>query len=68
MKDTWMASILAKGTGPHQRGGDSARRAQTITVAGLADWAAANSEFATQISAATRDKRVQNRQAEATCW
>jgi hypothetical protein len=36
--------------------------------AGIADWAATNSEFATQISAATRDPRVQNRQAEATCW
>lgn len=35
---------------------------------GLADWAATNSEFATQISAAVRDPKVQNRQTEATCW
>jgi hypothetical protein len=36
--------------------------------AGIANWAAANSDFARQISAATRDPKVQNREAEATCW
>jgi hypothetical protein len=36
--------------------------------AGIANWAAANSDFAKQISAATRDPKVQNREAEATCW
>ena len=36
--------------------------------AGLANWAAMNSEFATQISAATRGPKVQNRQAQANCW
>jgi hypothetical protein len=36
--------------------------------AGIANWAAANSDFARQISAATRDPKVQNRQAEASCW
>jgi hypothetical protein len=35
--------------------------------AGLADWAM-NSEFAMQISKATHGPKVQNRQAEATCW
>ena len=35
--------------------------------ADLADWAM-NSEFAMQISTATRGPKVQNRQAEATCW
>jgi hypothetical protein len=35
--------------------------------ADLADWAM-NSEFAMQISTATHGPKVQNRQAEATCW
>ena len=36
--------------------------------AGIADWAATNSEFATQISAVTKGSKVQNRQSQATCW
>ncbi|WP_027548799.1 hypothetical protein [Bradyrhizobium sp. WSM2254] len=36
--------------------------------AGIADWAATNSEFATQISAVTQGSKVQNRQSQATCW
>ena len=36
--------------------------------AGIASWATANSDFAGRISATTRDPKVQNRQAEATCW
>jgi hypothetical protein len=36
--------------------------------AGLANWAATNSEFAMQISAATQGPKVQNRQAQANCW
>ena len=34
----------------------------------LADWTAANTELASQIVAATRSPRAQNRQAEAACW
>ncbi len=36
--------------------------------AGIADWAATNSGFATQIGAATQGSKVQNRQSQATCW
>ena len=36
--------------------------------AGFANWAAMNSEFAMQISAAMRNPKVQNRQTKATCW
>lgn len=36
--------------------------------AGIADWAATNSAFAAQISAATQGSKVQNRQNKATCW
>ena len=36
--------------------------------AGIAGWAATNSEFATEISAATQGSKVQNRQSKATCW
>jgi hypothetical protein len=36
--------------------------------AGIAGWAATNSEFATQISAATQGSKVQNRQSQANCW
>ncbi|MBR0781117.1 hypothetical protein [Bradyrhizobium iriomotense] len=35
---------------------------------GIAGWAAANPEFARQISAATQGSKVQNRQNKATCW
>jgi hypothetical protein len=34
----------------------------------LADWTAANTELASQIVAAARSPRAQNRQAEAACW
>ncbi|RTE94747.1 hypothetical protein [Bradyrhizobium sp. LVM 105] len=36
--------------------------------AGIADWAATNSGFATQIAAATQGSKAQNRQSKATCW
>jgi hypothetical protein len=36
--------------------------------AGITNWAAANSDFAGRIFAATRDPKAHNRQAEATCW
>ena len=35
---------------------------------GIAAWAAANPEFAMQISGATQGPKVQNRQNKATCW
>lgn len=34
----------------------------------LADWAAANPEFASQIVAAVRNPKSRSRQAEVTCW
>jgi hypothetical protein len=34
----------------------------------LADWTAANTELASQIVAAARSPKAQNRQAEAVCW
>ena len=34
----------------------------------LADWAAANPEFASEILAAAQNPKALNRQAEATCW
>jgi len=40
----------------------------THSRAEIADWAATNSGFATQISAATQGPMVQNRQDKATCW
>ncbi|MBR0742228.1 hypothetical protein JQ581_35350 [Bradyrhizobium liaoningense] len=36
--------------------------------AGIAGWAAANPEFAAQISAATQGPKVQNRQNQVNCW
>jgi hypothetical protein len=36
--------------------------------AGLADWAASNSELVSQIVAAGRNPAAETRQAEATCW
>ena len=34
----------------------------------LADWVAANPNFASQIIAAAENPKAPNRQAEATCW
>lgn len=48
--------------------GDNINAHLAHSRAGLADWAAKNSEFAAQIAAATRDPKVQNRQSQATCW